>query len=644
VRLFSVRNPLIRGTLGVAMAAMLWAQGTSWAAEGVVDKVEALSIPARETKQEARAGFAVDTHTFVYRLPEVTEAQRERALSAAPRSGGDVPQIGFSRQTGELTQAAYVAQHLNWTVQPNGDRVATLQVASPAAQGLRLALTFDKLDPRVRLAVSDKSQTQLGVFTGADVIDQVAQAGGIVVGSTQAYRWVSPVALGESLSIQFTVPAQVGPNGLSFGVEWVSHLTVSPLAERLQPQAASLACEKSIACGSTAEQSTGKSVARMVFTDPSTGSSYTCTGTLLNNTKQDWAPYFLTAHHCISTQAEASTLQTYWFYQAAVCGVDTPSSSLVTVSGGGTLLYTSADTDTTLLRLSQNAPTAAVLAGWYSLQVGLSNTVFGIHHPHGDLKKITTGINATYATCADTAGSSTDFTCTTNADVSVAKFHVVGYTEGTTEGGSSGSALFLNLGGSHYVVGQLKGGNGKCTTSSTDVGVGIYGRFDLAFNAGMSQWLSPATTSSTRTAVYRFFNTATGSHFFTGSATEKDSVIANLPTYKYEGVAFYTYAKASTGTSPVYRFYNTTSGTHFYTISEAEKASVVANLPSYKLEGPAWHAATVADGTNTPLYRFYNQTTGTHFYTTSAAEKDNIVATMPNFHLDGVGYYVWKTQ
>lgn len=644
MKLFSVRNPLIRGTLGVAMAAMLWAQGTSWAADGVVDKVEALSIPAREVKQETRAGFAVDTHTFVYRLPEASETERERGRSAAPRSGGDVPQIGFARQTGELKQAAYVAQRLNWTVQPNGDRVATLQVASPAAQGLRLALVFDKLDPRVRLAVSDKAQTHLGVFTGADVIDQVAQAGGIVVGRTQAYRWVTPVALGESLSIQFTVPAQVGANGLSFGVEWVSHLTASPLAERLQPQAASLACEKSIACGSTAEQTTGKSVARMVFTDPSTGSSYTCTGTLLNNTQQDWAPYFLTAHHCISTQAEASTLQTYWFYQAAVCGVDVPSNSLVSVSGGGSLLYTSADTDTTLLRLNQSAPSAAIWAGWYSRQVGLSNTVFGIHHPHGDLKKISSGINATYATCADNAGSTSDFTCTTGADVSVAKFHVVGYSEGTTEPGSSGSALFLNMGGSHYVVGQLKGGNGKCTTSSTEIGVGIYGRFDTAFSAGLSKWLSPATTTVARAPVYRFYNTAKGTHFFTGSAAERDYVMASLPSYTYEGVAFYTYASATGSYSPVYRFYNAAAGAHFYTISEAEKDYVVGNLSSYKYEGSAWYASTVSDAANTPLYRFYNVDTGSHFYTTNASEKDYVVATLKNYHYEGVAYYVWPTQ
>lgn len=641
MRLFSVRNPLMRGTLGVAMAALLWAQGVSWAAEGAAVKLEGLTPAARDINRDTRAGFVVDSRTFVYRLPEAGEAEREQGRNAKPGSGGHVPQIGFARQAGELKQAAYVAQRLNWTVQTNGDRVATLQVASPAAQGLRLALVFDQLDPRVRLAVSDGAQAHLGVFTGADVIDQVAQAGGITVGSIPTYRWVTPVALGEALSIQFTVPAQVGSKGLSFAVEWVSHLTVSPMAERLQPQGTSLSCEKNIACGSSAEQSTGTSVALMVFSNPSTGASYTCSGTLLNNSKQDATPYFLTANHCLSTQAEASTLQTYWFYQAATCSSTVASSGVVHLSGGASLLYSSADTDTTFLRLNQSAPSGASFAGWYSGQIGLSNSMINIHHPKSDLKKITRGANLSYATCNDT-GTSGEFTCSTGADVSVGKYHVVGYSDGTSESGSSGSALFLNLGGAHYVVGQLKGGDGQCASSTA--GFGIYGRFDTAYSAGLSQWLYSSSTTVARSPVYRFYNTASGTHFFTGSAAERDNVIATLPSFNYEGVAFYTYASATGSLSPVYRFYNTTGGTHFYTISEAEKASIVANLSNYKLEGVSWYAATVADGTSTPLYRFYNTTTGTHFFTTSSAERDNIIATLKNYNYEGVAYHVWKTQ
>ncbi|KJV08995.1 hypothetical protein VZ95_14210 [Elstera litoralis] len=39
--------------------------------------------------------------------------------------------------------------------------------------------------------------------------------------------------------------------------------------------------------------------------------------------------------------------------------------------------------------------------------------------------------------------------------------------------------------------------------------------------------------------LYRFYNSATNSHFFTVSESERDTIIATLPTFKYEGVAFY---------------------------------------------------------------------------------------------------------
>ena len=39
--------------------------------------------------------------------------------------------------------------------------------------------------------------------------------------------------------------------------------------------------------------------------------------------------------------------------------------------------------------------------------------------------------------------------------------------------------------------------------------------------------------------MYRFFNTATGSHFFTISAAERDSIISNLKHFNFEGVAYY---------------------------------------------------------------------------------------------------------
>ena len=46
----------------------------------------------------------------------------------------------------------------------------------------------------------------------------------------------------------------------------------------------------------------------------------------------------------------------------------------------------------------------------------------------------------------------------------------------------------------------------------------------------------------------------------------------------------------TTVTTPLYRFFNVVTGTHFYTISEAEKNDVIAHLPQFHLEGVAYFA------------------------------------------------------
>lgn len=141
--------------------------------------------------------------------------------------------------------------------------------------------------------------------------------------------------------------------------------------------------------------------------------------------------------------------------------------------------------------------------------------------------------------------------------------------------------------------------------------------------------------------IYRFYNTLTGTHFYTASVDEKNSVVRTLPQFNYEGVAFKGARSVSaSGVLPVYRFYNSVTGTHFYTISEAERASIQARIPSFRFEGGAYNAyATNIAGTKA-LYRFYNTKTGTHFYTTSEAEKQNVQSTLPHYAYEGIAYYV----
>jgi hypothetical protein len=89
--------------------------------------------------------------------------------------------------------------------------------------------------------------------------------------------------------------------------------------------------------------------------------------------------------------------------------------------------------------------------------------------------------------------------------------------------------------------------------------------------------------------VYRFYNTNTGTHFYTPSLDEANTVIARWSNvFNFEGIAYYT--RASKNTQPLYRFYNKRNGSHFFTASLDEANSVLLNLSRvYDFEGPAFY-------------------------------------------------------
>ncbi len=91
--------------------------------------------------------------------------------------------------------------------------------------------------------------------------------------------------------------------------------------------------------------------------------------------------------------------------------------------------------------------------------------------------------------------------------------------------------------------------------------------------------------------LYRFFNKKKGSHFYTASAAERDDVRARLSSiFTYEGAAYKVSATPAKGAVAVYRFFNKKNGTHFYTASAAERDTVRAKLSgTYKYEGAAFH-------------------------------------------------------
>ena len=138
--------------------------------------------------------------------------------------------------------------------------------------------------------------------------------------------------------------------------------------------------------------------------------------------------------------------------------------------------------------------------------------------------------------------------------------------------------------------------------------------------------------------VYRFFNTKTGTHFYTASDAEFINVYGNLANvFNYDGVAYSVDINPPYPTKPLYRFFNFKNGVHFYTADEAEKANVQANLSDrYHYEGIAYRVNTNTNGT--PIHRFYAPARNAHFYTANMAEIDASLSKY--YQYEGVGYYV----
>ena len=143
--------------------------------------------------------------------------------------------------------------------------------------------------------------------------------------------------------------------------------------------------------------------------------------------------------------------------------------------------------------------------------------------------------------------------------------------------------------------------------------------------------------------VYRFFNTESGTHFYSRDEFEANSILANLPHYRLDGPAFKA-ADATNGiTADVFRFFNTQSGTHLFTQDTNERDTIIATLDHFNFEGIAYQGHPNPVDGSVPLYRFFNTQTGGHFYTVNETEKDNLIATASNiYNFESVAYNVYR--
>jgi len=385
-----------------------------------------------------------------------------------------------------------------WTVLPNKDRVWRLSVHVPDAPATSLYYENFYIPEGAVLYVYNAEKTHLIGSFGAH-------------NNNESKLFATEIIYTGDCVIEYYEPANVKQKGTFTitGIANVYNAPEPPSYIKLQnPKCCGFGtsgtCNVNVNCPEGAAWTNQRnSVARILIKNGA--SQGYCSGALINNVAQNCKNYFLTANHCGAavTAADKSQWVFYFNYQSAGCtnGASEPGSNTIT----GCTMRSSASngansnvfgSDFLLVEFNSAIPAAynVYYAGFDASGTG-SNSGVGIHHPAGDIKKISTYSAALtsrryYSQLPDNSHWQANWVATVT-------------NQGITEGGSSGSPLFNAAG---RIVGKLSGGPSGCTVVAANKN-DYYGKvsYDWITNgAAASQqlkpWLDPANTGTTSIA------------------------------------------------------------------------------------------------------------------------------------------------
>jgi lysyl endopeptidase len=464
-------------TLRLAFACLLSAAGVAFAQLPIVPGEP--SVTPKSAAPAPVLRLAPKAIPSAVKLAPVAEAEIERIREMNMRAAASVARkrfaIGVERPVPPGTAGATVAQ---WTAVAGG-LAAQASLTSPDANAIRIAIDLSGVPADVQM-----------VFFGSDAPDRLV--GPVLVGDIKdrSVPWWSPLTDGETQTVEFFSPTRQG--ALPIRLAGASHVftsIASGFVKRTQDIGTSDACEVDIRCSSLASSQeflkTRNAVAQMVFND--SGSTYLCTGTLLNDTASaTQIPWFFSANHCFDNehtplktssqmQTVANTLNTLWFFEAAACNSrSVPAYTQLT--GGAQFIYNNPQADVLFVRLNDAAPSGAFFAAWNANAISTGTAMITIHHPEGDLKKVSQGSVIGTSSPPIVGGTSVPFS-------------EVRYSSASTEPGSSGAGMFTFDGSQYLLRGALWGGSASCSNPN---GTDNFSRFDQVYSA-LATYLNPSS-------------------------------------------------------------------------------------------------------------------------------------------------------
>ncbi len=360
----------------------------------------------------------------------------------------------------------------------DGITIWRINIKSPGAKAL--ILYFDKylLPDEGRLFVYNPARTQLlGSFTS--------------LSNNKFSTFATSMVYGDEVTLEYNAPAHLP----------LPDLHISEVGHAYRGVSGNMGfggsgpCEVNVNCSEGNDwQKQKRGVARI--TVKKGGSSVWCTGSLVDNTRHDGKPYVLTADHCGkgATETDLSQWIFYFNYEGAGCPDPTKEPALNSLTGATLISHGgnagSNGSDFFMVLLNTDIPKAfnVYYNGWSRETTPPSPSGIGIHHPQGDVKKISTYTSelqpAHWIGNPALAHWRVFWSGTPNG-------------HGTTEGGSSGSPLFDNQG---MLIGTLTGGDSSCDSLSLNL-PDYYGMFSYHWDQNgtdsstiLKCWLDPDNT------------------------------------------------------------------------------------------------------------------------------------------------------
>lgn len=383
-----------------------------------------------------------------------------------------------------LTVDLDILSHGLWNKASDGSSIWKLEVYAEGAEALTLYFSRFKIPPGGKLFVYNPRRTRcLGAFTEKNNNPEASFATALIPGDRIILEY-------NALPGNFPIP-EIHISEIAY-----AYRGVQEQQKNGRDFGGSGACQVNIHCSEgNSWQQQKKGVARLSVKKG--GYSYWCSGSLVNNVRNDRKPYFLTADHCgMNTTAEDIDRWIFYFnYTSPTCLNPLAEPPFRAMTGARLIAHGGngggSGSDFFLALLKDPIPdTFDVFYNGWSRASEPSPDGVGIHHPEGDIQKI-----STYTTPLITSNW--------NGNPYLSHWKVFwAQTEnghGVTEGGSSGSPIFDHSG---HIVGTLTGGDSRCGINYENL-PDYYGKFSYSWDQNgtdsasiLKVWLDPDNTGT----------------------------------------------------------------------------------------------------------------------------------------------------